>query len=524
MISGNITQSVDCTIRCSDLYDADYSGKTDPRAIIQVKDSVGFWKEVGRTENLQDNCNPTFTKVINVEYKFETKQLMRIVIEDEDTCSSDMVGETAAFDFGTIFSKPNTQLDLPILRNGKPSGRLSLIGRPKNADRESYVIDIRCTNVKDIEAWSKSDPFVRFGRFKPTSFHKNPVQTNNDDWEGGYQTEFKKDDLNPDFNQFTQTSGQFNNNNPNCPVKVEIWDHATDGSHSRIGIGYFTTKELEGGKKEVQTLDSNGKPSGNVVFQKFEVVRNYTITDYLRAGLSINLCFAVDLTSSNGQIQDPNSHHFQSPMNQNSYEKALDIASQILLPYDRDANVQMYGFGASFPMYGVNEPNHFFKMVGAIPNAPHNSPAIVLQTYNAAFQYAVPAEPTILAPTIKGFADWASSQKNIDKNFYAVTIILTDGAVSDMDDVLSNIIDASDDPVSFIILGIGKGPFTSMSVLDGDQKQLTDKKGRKPVRDIVQFVDINSCANDPRQIGEHLLCELPKQIVGYFAMIKHFPA
>ena len=67
--------------------------------------------------------------------------------------------------------------------------------------------------------------------------------------------------------------------------------------------------------------------------------------DYISGGCQINLIAAVDFTASNGNAYDPNSLHFLNPAGMNQYETALNAVGEILLNYDTDKLVPMFGFG-----------------------------------------------------------------------------------------------------------------------------------------------------------------------------------
>ena len=67
-------------------------------------------------------------------------------------------------------------------------------------------------------------------------------------------------------------------------------------------------------------------------------------------------------------------------------------------------------------------------------------------------------------------------------------LILTDGAITDIDATLHAIVAASGLPMSLIIVGVGGADFTAMNMLDGDDGVLTAPGGHKALRDIVQFV------------------------------------
>lgn len=55
---------------------------------------------------------------------------------------------------------------------------------------------------------------------------------------------------------------------------------------------------------------------------------------------------------------------------------------------------------------------------------------------------------------------------------YLILLILTDGAIHDMDETLQLIDDASTLPMSIIIIGVGEDNFKLMVRLDGDGDHL----------------------------------------------------
>lgn len=73
----------------------------------------------------------------------------------------------------------------------------------------------------------------------------------------------------------------------------------------------------------------------------------------------------------------------------------------------------------------------------------------------------------------------AYSQGNLANNTYQVLLILTDGAIHDMDVVKERIVDASGLPTSIIIVGVGEADFSMMEELDCDGSLLTDGQNRR---------------------------------------------
>ena len=67
---------VELFISCAKLKDKDFIGKSDPYCKIFMMTSGvdNKWKEVGKTETIENNLNPQFKKSIILDYIFEKEQ------------------------------------------------------------------------------------------------------------------------------------------------------------------------------------------------------------------------------------------------------------------------------------------------------------------------------------------------------------------------------------------------------------------------------------------------------------------
>jgi len=96
-------------------------------------------------------------------------------------------------------------------------------------------------------------------------------------------------------------------------------------------------------------------------------------------------------------------------------------------------------------------------------------------------------------------------------------LIITDGAISDFDNTVEQIVKSSSLPLSIIIIGVGNADFSMMEELDGDVEPLYSSFLRKfRDRDIVQFVSFRELKSDPTRLTKAVLAELPRQLTDYF--------
>ena len=119
--------------------------------------------------------------------------------------------------------------------------------------------------------------------------------------------------------------------------------------------------------------------------------------------------------------------------------------------------------------------------------------------------------PTFFAPILRLIADIARA----NTSSYLVFLLLTDGVIMDYEETVDEIIKASALPLSIVIVGVGDENFEAMEKLDSDKCLLTNNKGQKASRDIVQFVSYRQFNQDPLKLATETLREIPKQFMQY---------
>jgi Copine len=158
------------------------------------------------------------------------------------------------------------------------------------------------------------------------------------------------------------------------------------------------------------------KRAGLIRVDQFTKKKLFDFTDYLRGGLRISTITCIDFTGSNGDPSHPSSLHYINPTQPNQYQQAITSVCSILLNYDFDKNVPVYGFGAKvrFPNF-PQEESHFFPCSGDWKNCAGNGVSGIFDLYNHALVNLTLWGPTNFYPMIKEVCSFtrASSKLNL---------------------------------------------------------------------------------------------------------------
>jgi len=236
------------------------------------------------------------------------------------------------------------------------------------------------------------------------------------------------------------------------------------------------------------------------------------------AGLeSSNLVLGVDFTKSNtwtGQRSFGGRclHDTDTPT-ANPYQRVIEVIGRTLEDFDDDKLIPAYGFGDSttgdskcFPFHPDDRPSHGVNAV--------------LERYTEITKTINLAGPTSFAPVIR-----EAIRVVREEQCYHILVIIADGQVTDATPTGATaqaIIEASNYPLSIVVVGVGDGPWDIMETYDDE---LPERRF-----DNFQFVDFNAVCRPPKgarclEPGErearfalHALMEVPDQ----YAYIKKY--
>ena len=243
-----------------------------------------------------------------------------------------------------------------------------------------------------------------------------------------------------------------------------------------------------------------------------------TFVQFLSSGAQVSMVIGIDFTASNQIPACPTSLHYLHPGSPllNPYEMALTHVLDILEKYDDDKKFEAYGFGGRLPSGLVS---HCFPLSGSFSHHVCVGVEGVLAAYRMSLAKVALAGPTRFGEVIEAASLSARRVlpgKSANQK-YTVLLIVTDGVIEDWNRSVQAIIDASGDPFSIIVVGVGDGNFSRMRELDGDGESLLRHpiSGQEVQRDIVQFVCLKDYDDDPALLARKVLAEIPSQFMSY---------
>jgi hypothetical protein len=302
-------------------------------------------------------------------------------------------------------------------------------------------------------------------------------------------------------------------------VRFDCFDADLIGSDDAMGgFDFFLKQILElaaSGDEAAFTLRDAAGGTFGTVYMRARRERLPSLLDMLRGGLQLNLNVAIDFTSLNGQPYEPDSLHSRVRATRpNVYTRAIQAVGEVLIEYDSDKLVPLYGFGAQ--VAGASVSHAFSLTMRSDPNV--RGIDGVLAAYTAFLQRTdvTFASPAHFAPIITTVAAAARAAKNT----YTVLLLLTNGMFNDRDAAIDAIVAADDAPLSIVIVGVGYTDFQAMMDLDGDMQRLTARNGRVCRRDLVQFVPFKDFEQPGAAVAlsDQVLEELPRQVTEWARM------
>jgi len=530
---------VEVSIRCNDLEDMDVFSKSDPFCVLYTKNPKNTqWVCLGKTETIDNTLDPQFEKKFVLQYKFEERQMLRFDVYDSDSASPrledhDFIGRMEC-SLGEVISKQGKGLKRNLIGSGRSANNtkqtITVNAEELISNKEHLTLKLEGKNLDAKDWWGlgSSDPFLTISKSGEYDGQ----------WTVVHRTEVLKRNRNPNWAKFTLSISSLCNADHHRALKFSVDDWNMNGSHSHIGEFNCSVAELLSeerlkqipliNKKKLKKKGRKYKNSGLLQVSQCILEERPTFLDYISNGTELSFTVAIDFTASNGSPQDPSSLHFNNPTGiPNQYETAIKAVGNIIQDYDSDKMFPALGFGARIPPNGQVSHEFFLNLT----QDPYCSGVEgILQAYQRSLNSVQLYGPTNFSPVINHVANFARAYQHDPSNYF-VLLIITDGIITDLDATKKAVINASNLPLSIIIVGVGSEDFTAMDELDSDDCLLSHN-GQTAQRDIVQFVEMQKFITgsgthyaswNKELLAREVLFEIPEQLVSYMRSKKFSP-
>ncbi|KAG6646168.1 hypothetical protein CIPAW_08G175000 [Carya illinoinensis] len=383
-------------------------------------------------------------------------------------------------------------------------GVLTIHAEETIASRRVVEMMLHCSYLDNKDIFSKSDPFLRISRVVESG-GSIPI----------CKAEVVNNNLNPKWKSLCLSMQQFGSKDN--PLTIECFDFNSSGKHSLIGGRPGKIHEGRSGANLTITSHHGHKKvlKGELYVDQFCEKEQYSFLDYVSCGFELNFMVAVDFTASNGNPWNPDSLHYIDPSDQlNSYQKAIMEVGEVVQFYDSDRRFPAWGFGGKTFDGTIS---HCFNLNGIAGSFEVEGVEGIMYAYASALHYVTLAGPTLFGQVIKTAAQIASQSVSYNSKKYFVLLIITDGVLTDLQEMKDALVKASDLPLSILIVGVGGADFGQMDVwhfLDANKGQrLESSTDLVATRDIVQFVPMQDVHGGHIFVVQALLEDLPRQFL-----------
>ncbi|CAD8187578.1 unnamed protein product [Paramecium octaurelia] len=490
--------NIELFLAARQLPNLEFFSKSDP--YLELYYLIPGQQEVflGKTEVADCNLDPNWEQTFNVEYQPELTQILKFQIFDQNRMGREFMGD-AQTTIKDILQQKNSLISLQIKKFEKEAG--ILICKAVKFKESNHFVQWQFSgiNLKKMDGiFGKTDPFLKFYLFTEGV------------WCHVYQTEYLKDNLNPQWKQFEVSLQRLCFNDENKKFKVECVDKHEKGKYNQI-VGSFETTIDEIFNKNIdsfQLIQPKGGPSGIIKIVNKKKIHRPNFDDFINQGTTFNIIIGIDYSSHNGVPQFPDSLHTYIEKN-NIYQQALNDIAKVLEDYNINKLLALYGMGAEpqFSNYNGIGYQTLFPLTGNFQNPQVIGYQEAVKTYQNRLREIVFKGDLQLEDFIKYLQTIA--ENNATKLIYTIAVILGQEQITDLKQVQNLILSGSKLPCSLIYVGVGDNNFKEIKQIT----HLIDSQD-PPLRNNFSFYqyqeNLASCI-----LKKNLMNDLPKQVVSY---------
>lgn len=448
-------------------------------------------EDIGQTEIIEENPNPKWENVVRIPEDFGISLVFQVFAISNNN-EQVLLGQAES----TVWLIAKNYKNGLTCRLGQGDSMIHINLKDASLEPKKFVLKLSGQNLVEMDWGGGSDPYIII-KFKDAP--NNEI----------YKTEIIMKNINPTWRPFILTSYHLRFNRPSEFLTIECWDYDRGMRDDLIGIADVNVDQILSPSFCFEIYNEKNIKTGVI---KTECIPMLSILGYLRQGLQFNFTFAIDFSLRTQNLQDTNSLF--------SYPIAIIELSKVFEMFDNDRMFFFYGFGARYG--NRDETKQCFALNGNDNSATVMGCKGLLTDYINSKDLRKPAKEACLHEVIKKTMERSKFKPGVLE--YNVLIILTNGEIKNIELTKNEIVDASTQPMSIIILGLGDSRFNdirSLTVFKELKNSIDSNK--KASRNIVQFFPFNSEFSDLRNYTTIMMNKVFQDFEDYMVLNLHNP-
>ncbi|XP_015778748.1 PREDICTED: copine-9-like [Acropora digitifera] len=385
---------------------------------------------------------------------------------------------------------------------------------------------LRCTDLVLLDSFTKSDPMCvlyvkKFGQWMEygrTESIPNCLQPK-------VRLLFRLAKEITSWAPFDISLQKLCNDNVDGQILVSCWHFSNSGNHSILGearlpiktLFHRTIRQVDIVNPVKQNKNKRYSNSGTLRILHCHVDKQFSLVDYVRGNCVIRMVCALDFTMSNGTPLTKGSLH-TSDEEKNEYVRTLAYLGKVLTTFGEDHKIPAYGFGAKAASTGPLP--YMFALDSEGGQLELDTIDSIIDAYWKRLEDVSLGGPTYLAPVVQEIAAYAEKEVSQSSQHYTIGLVIVDGIVNDVDNLIEKLIDVGHLPLSIVVVGVGPTDFRLMEELfSKNRRQLRSKEGKTLVRNNTDFLSVRRHANNlgnNDSTAREIFANISQQIVTFF--------
>ena len=238
----------------------------------------------------------------------------------------------------------------------------------------------------------------------------------------------------------------------------------------------------------------------------------FSLLDYLESDMHLNTTLSIDFSETSGT----NTHHLIK--DETTFQNLMNNFINLLEPYNEDEYFYIYGYGFQLKE-NSKEVSNMFPITQDI-----DRPSVAKKNINSTYcrfleDIKFSKIKTNLDLIIKQFNEKIKEDiDDYDIREYNVLLLFANNDINNEKEFYNEFILSSDLPISLVIIGLGKGPFTKLENVEKNFWNITDNSGNKAKRKNIKFISFNNLGKNYQRTVKNSLVDIPDQMTEYLIL------